>query len=250
MKKHANRHKLICWKSYAKPNIKHKARTPWLRATQMYVHRLIRKNDFDTKLMLHELTGITSALPARPQHSVRGLTPRQRAETILANIIRQRRFTAYHILIAALAVEVQIYHDPASPAPHSDTRFRYLQVARAVFHLLKSDIKVYERESLRRPGVILKDKVKRRMYLQSRWVSQRLWEVIEPCYRYFLADHHRHISSFKAMRDHKRIQKMGKPYSYRRPWSDLQPPSVAVQEVVTSPRAPMGSIPAAEGYWN
>jgi hypothetical protein len=75
----------------------------------------------------------------------------------------------------------------AGKLPSSAPSYLKTQVARAVYGLLRSDIRVYEIESMRRPGNILKNRVvTQKMSLQSKNVVRHLYNFLEPMYGLWL----------------------------------------------------------------
>jgi hypothetical protein len=144
--------------------------------------------------MLREMDALLRCLPQYPaQNSLRGLPPKERARALLYHIKRQEiRYrsrpvnegAALRILIHALAVEMM---SKASKLPSSAPQYLKTQVARAVYGLLRSDIRIYEIESMRRPGVMLKNRVvTKKMSLQSKNVVRHLYGFLEPIYRFWL----------------------------------------------------------------
>jgi hypothetical protein len=145
-------------------------------------------------MMLREMESLLKCLPQYPaQNSLRGLPPKERARALLYHIKRQEslyRFrpanegAALRILLHALAVEIM---SRASKLPSSAPTYLKTQVARAVYGLLRSDIRIYEIESMRKPGVIMKNRVViKKMSLQSKNVVRHLYSLLEPIYRCWL----------------------------------------------------------------
>jgi hypothetical protein len=145
-------------------------------------------------MMLREMEALLKCLPQFPaQNSLRDLPPKERARALLYHIKRQEsgyrarpanEGAALRILIHALAVEIM---SRAGKLPTSAPSYLKTQVARAVYGLLRSDIRVYEIESMRRPGVILKNRVvTKKMSLQSKNVVRHLYSFLEPIYRFWL----------------------------------------------------------------
>jgi hypothetical protein len=145
-------------------------------------------------MMLREMDALLGCLSQYPaQNSLRGVPPKERARALLYHIKRQEsryRFrpanegAALRILIHALAVETM---SRAGKLPSSAPTYLRTQVVRAVYGLLRSDVRVYEIESMRRPGVVLKNRVvTKKMSLQSKNVVRHLYSLLEPIYRYWL----------------------------------------------------------------
>jgi hypothetical protein len=175
-------------------SIKARSRAPFRRAVQHVLKVLRNREDRATVMMLHEMDALLKCLPAYPaQNSLRGLPPQERARALLYHIKRQEsryRFrpanegAALRILINALAVEMM---SRASKLPSSAPTYLKTQVARAVYGLLRSDVRIYEIESMRRPGAIMKNRVvTKKMSLQSKNVVRHLYSLLEPIYRLWL----------------------------------------------------------------
>lgn len=128
--------------------------------------------------MLTELRGLLATLPPAPrQGSTRGMKPRELAKAILWHIAKQREHRASRrrghtperrILVAALAAE-------CTPKPCSSPQYRKTQVARAIYRVLSTD----RRELYGR-------KFRVKISMQGKWTKQRLFELVEPIYRYDL----------------------------------------------------------------
>jgi hypothetical protein len=143
-------------------------------------------------MMLHEMDALLDGLPQYPaQTSLRGLPPKERARAMLYHIHRQeRRFrsrpanegAALRILIHALAVEIM---GRARKLPSSAANYLRTQVARAVYGLLHSEVKVYEIDGGN--GRVFKHKAfTKKMSMQSKNVIRHLYRFLEPIYRYWL----------------------------------------------------------------
>lgn len=179
-------------------SISARSRAPFRRSVQHVLKVLLNRRDEDTVMMLHEMNALLDCLPVYPrQNSLRGLPPKERASALLYHIKRQEsRYRSrpanagagLRILVHALAVEIM---SRSAKLPCSAPRYLKTQVARAVYGLLRSDIRVYEIESMRRPGAILKNRVvTKKMSLQSKNVVRHLYSVLEPVYRYWLTKEH------------------------------------------------------------
>lgn len=175
-------------------SINARSRAPFRRSVQHVLKVLRNRQDEATVMMLHEMDALLNCLPAYPaQNSLRGLPPKERARALLYHIKRQasryrsrpaNEGAALRILIHALAVEIM---SRAGKLPSSAPWYLKTQVARAVYGLLRSDIRVYEIESMRKPGVTLKNRVvTKKMSLQSKNVMRHLYSFLEPIYRYWL----------------------------------------------------------------
>ena len=191
-----NRHHKIETRSGSAYNSSITARTraPFRRSVQHVLKVLLNRHDEATVMMLHEMDALLIGLSGYPaQKSLRGLPPKERAKALLYHIKRQE--SRYHsrpanegaalrILIHSLGVEIM---SRAGKLPCSAPRYLKTQVARAVYGLLRSDIRVYEMESMRRPGTMLKNRVvTKKMSLQSKNVVRHLYSVLEPVYRLWL----------------------------------------------------------------
>ena len=176
------------------PSIHARARAPFRRAVQHVLKLLRNRGDEATLVMLREMDALLRCLPQYPaQNSLRGLPPKERARALLYHIKRQEsRYrarpanegAALRILVHALAVEIL---SKAGKLPSSAPSYLKTQVARAVYGLLRSDVRVYEIESMRRPGVLLKNRVvTKKMSLQSKNVVRHLYNLLEPIYRFWL----------------------------------------------------------------
>ena len=173
-------------------SINARSRAPFRRAVQHVLKVLRNRSDETTLIMLHEMDALLKCLSGYPaQNSLRGLSPKERARALLYHIKRQEsryRFrpanegAALRILIHALAVEMM---SRASKLPSSAPLYLKAQVARAVYGLLRSEVKVYEIDCGN--GRVLKQKVvTRKMSLQSKNVVRHLYSFLEPIYRYWM----------------------------------------------------------------
>jgi hypothetical protein len=175
-----------------------RTRAPFRRSVQHVLKVLLNRHDESTVMMLHELNALLTDLSGYPaQNSLRGLPPRERAKALLYHIKRQgsryrsrpaNQGAALRILVHAIGVEIM---SKAAKFPCSAPRYLKTQVARAVYGLLRSDIRVYEMESMKTPGVILKNRVvTKKMSLQSKNVVRHLYGFLEPVYRLWLTKEH------------------------------------------------------------
>src|SRR5262245_2898193 len=173
--------------SYA-TSINARSRAPFRRSVQHVLKVLRNRHDEATVMMLREMNALLQCLPQYPaQNSLRGLPPKERARALLYHVKRQAGIyrsrpanegAAVRILIHALAVEIM---SRAGKLPCSAPSYLKTQVARAVYGLLRSDIRVYEIESMRRLGAILKNRVIiKKMSLQSKNVVRHLYSLLEP----------------------------------------------------------------------
>jgi hypothetical protein len=195
-----NRHHKLETRSGSAYNSSLTARTraPFRRSVQHVLKVLLNRHDEATVMMLQEMNALLNGLSGYPaQNSLRGLPPKERASALLYHIKRQgsryrsrpaNEGAGLRILIHALAIEIM---SRAGKLPSSAPRYLKTQVARAVYGLVRSDIRVYETESMRRPGLILKTRVvTKKMSLQSKNVVRHLYSVLEPVYRYWLTKEH------------------------------------------------------------
>jgi hypothetical protein len=175
-------------------SINARSRAPFRRAVQHVLKVLRNRNDEATAMMLREMNALLQSLAQYPaQNSLRGLPPKERARALLYHIKRQasgyrsrpaNEGAALRILVHAVAVEIM---SRAGRLPSSAPSYLKTQVGRAVYGLLRSDIRLYEIESMRRPGVMLKNRVvTKKMSLQSKNVVRHLYSFLEPIYRYWL----------------------------------------------------------------
>jgi hypothetical protein len=117
------------------------------------------------------MTALLTTLPRAPrQGSTRGLKPRAIAQAILWHICAQRkRIPAKHVLLSALAAE-------CTPKVCGSLQYRQAQVARCVYH-----------RGLRRERRELHGKIIYvRISMQGKWAKQRMFELLEPIYRWEL----------------------------------------------------------------
>jgi hypothetical protein len=146
-------------------SINARSRAPFRSAVQHVLKVLRNRHDEATVMMLREMESLLKYLVQYPaQNSLRGLPPKERARALLYHIKRQasgyrsrpaNEGAALRILIHALTVEIM---SRAGRLPSSAPSYLKTQVARAVYGLLRSDIRVYEIESMQRPGVMLRNR--------------------------------------------------------------------------------------------
>jgi hypothetical protein len=171
-----------------------RSRTPFRRAVQHVLKVLRNRHDEVTVMMIREMDTLLKGLSGYPaQNSLRGLPPKDRAGALLYHIKRQEsRYrsrpanegAALRILIHVLAVEMM---SRASKLPTSAPQYLKTQVSRAVYGLLRSEVKVYEIDCGN--GRVLKQKVMtRKMSMQSKNVVRHLYKLLEPIYRYWLTE--------------------------------------------------------------
>jgi hypothetical protein len=173
-------------------SINARSRAPFRRAVQHVLKVLRNRHDEATVMMLREMDTLLKCLSGYPaQNSLRGLPPKDRARALLYHIKRQEsRYCSrpanegagLRILVNALAVEMM---SRASKLPTSAPQYLKTQVSRAVYGLLRSEVKVYEIDCGN--GRVLKQKViTRKMSMQSKNVVRHLYRLLEPIYRYWL----------------------------------------------------------------
>jgi len=193
-----NRHHKIETRSGSAYNrsINARSRAPFRRSVQHVLKMLLNRHDEDTVMMLHEMDALLNGLSGYPaQNSLRGLPPTERARALLYHIRRQgSRYRSrpanagagLRILIHALAVEIM---SRSGKLPCSAPRYLKTQVARAVYGLLRSEVKVYEIDCGN--GRMLKQKVvTKKMSMQSKNVVRHLYSVLEPIYWLWLTKEH------------------------------------------------------------
>ena len=121
-----------------------------------------------------EFAGVLSTFPtARPQGSVNGLNPTEKAQAILWHVSKQRGIDTAPRLILARAAAVLSYE----PMPTSSPQFRKVQTGRAVYGLLRSD-------SLQLYGKTYRLKIS----MQSHRVACALHKTVEPILYWPLKD--------------------------------------------------------------
>lgn len=153
-------------------------KSPEYRATYRAVWPLVDGRYRAIKPMLTELRGLLVTLPPAPrQGSTRGMKPKELAKAILWHIWKQRNHRSTRakgitperlILVAAIAAE-------CTPKPCSSPQYRKTQVARAIYRVLRT-----ERRELHGR------KFRVKISMQGKWTKQRLFELVEPIYRYEL----------------------------------------------------------------
>jgi len=168
-------------------NLRPRERSPYILATLVFLNRKVRQGDQDVLMMLREVENLLKREQAIEPWSIHRRTPNTvRAQNILSMIHKQGRYSAIHVLSAALGTEMLLRMRPDT---NSAPDFRKVQVVRAVFHLMGCTKKVYEVESQRIRGSVVRTVLKKRdMALNSLYVCRYLWRLLEPTYRVFLAD--------------------------------------------------------------
>jgi hypothetical protein len=150
-------------------------------------------------MMIREVENLMTRERALEPWSIHRRTPNTvRAQNILSMIHKQGRYAAIHVLSASLGTEVLLRMRPDT---NSAPDFRKVQVARAVFHLMGCTKKVYEVESQRIRGSVVRTVLKKRdKALNSLYVSRYLWRLLEPTYRMFLMDRFGELRTFTKRR--------------------------------------------------
>jgi hypothetical protein len=121
--------------------------------------------------VVHELDTLLSSLPVVDQRNVRGLSAKERAMAILANIHKQRGSKAA-LLILAAAVGAE-----CAPKETSNPRYAQVQVGRCVFRLLRSDF-----------HILYGRRMKARISMQGFRTALELWKLVESAYYFWLKD--------------------------------------------------------------
>jgi hypothetical protein len=179
------------------PNFRPGQRRPWLTVVKLFIKKKLKAGDLDTRMMLMEAECDFLTFEAMPLHHHRG-TPLSKAQSLIANILKQgrqpvdpsqkawrrSRYTTVDILSAAMAADLMVAHSDKTPlrTPH----YRAVQIGKAIGGLLRQEIKVYEQESMRFPGRVLKTVVRHKPRLRSRYACQRLQQITEKHYGPFL----------------------------------------------------------------
>ena len=120
-----------------------------------------------------EFAGVLSTLPtARPQGSVNGLKPTEKADCILAHISKQRGNTAPRLILAAAAGVLAF-----EPMPTSSPMFLKVQTGRAIYRLLRADyLQLYGKAH------------RVRIAMQSHRTARELFKLVEPVLYFWLKD--------------------------------------------------------------
>src|SRR6185295_8785967 len=192
-------------------NLRPRERSPYILATLLFLNGRVRHGDQDVLMMLREVENLMKRARALEPWSIHRRTPNTvRAQNILSMIHQQGRYSALHVLSAALGTEVLLRMRPDT---NSAPDFRKVQVARAVYHLMGCTKKVYEVESQRMRGSVVRTVMKKRdKALNSLYVSRYLRRLLEPTYRLFLADRFGELQTFTKRR-------MAKGYKYQQPFA-------------------------------
>ena len=186
-------------------------RSPYILATLVFLNQKVREGDQDVLMMIREVENLMTRERALDPWSIHRRTPNTvRAQNILSMIHKQDRYSAIHILSSALGTEMLLRMKPDT---NSAPDFRKVQVARAVFHLMGCTKKVYEVESQRIRGSVVRTVLKKRdTALNSLYVSRYLWRLLEPTYRWFLADK---FEDLRAITKHR----LAKGFKYVQPFA-------------------------------
>lgn len=194
------------------PNMRHGQRLPWIKASKKFIRAKLKAGDRATKLMLQEAEVDWMTFEAVPFHRYGQLTPLGKAQTIVAHILkrgktpkradectnRRRRFDALDILATALGADLMCQHSPLTPmqSPADSWRrpfYRAVQIGRAVRYLTHIERKLYELENGQ--GEVRPKIVERKIVLRSRNACQRLQQVTEKHYGWFMAKYGAEIAS-------------------------------------------------------
>lgn len=179
------------------PNFRPGHRRPWVNAVKRFIKKKLKAGDHDTQLMLMDAASEFLTFEARPMHHHRG-TPLSKAQSLIANILKQgrapvdpsqkgwrrSRYTTLDILSAAIAADLMVYHSDRTPL--RTRHYRAVQIGKAIRGLLRTEVKVYEQESMRCPGHVLKTLIRHRPRLRSRYACQRLQQLTEKHYGPFM----------------------------------------------------------------
>lgn len=188
------------------PNFRPGQRRPWITAVNRFIKKKLKAGDHDTRMMLMEAKCDFMTFEAKPMYHHRG-TPLAKAQSLIANILKQgrepvdpshkawrrSRYGTVDILSAAMAAALMAYHSDRTPlrTPH----YRAVQIGKAIQGLLRQEIKIYEQESMRYPGRILKTVLRHKPRLRSRYACQRLQQITEKHYGPFMDKYGAEIAS-------------------------------------------------------
>lgn len=188
------------------PNFRPGQRRPWFNAVKRFIKKKLKASDHETTVMVMDAETDFMTFEAKPMHHHIG-TSISKAHSIIANILKQgrepitssqkawrrSRYTTLDLLSAAMAADLMVYHWDKTTlrTPH----YRAVQIGKAIRSLLRTEVKVYEQESMRFPGRVLKTVVKHRPRLRSRYACQRLQQVTEKHYRPFMDKYGAKIAS-------------------------------------------------------
>ena len=111
---------------------------------------------------------------------------------------RQGQYSALDILVAAIAVELQVKSNGHTTDSKLDVLHKHFEVGRAIKYLLKAECRTYETTGLR---------VRKHYQLQSRFVARRMYESVEPTYRHFLRDRGRKMIDWKRLHNRLRCRR-------------------------------------------
>jgi len=184
------------------PHLKVSQWKPYYVATRRYVLLQLRRKDRDTLLMKAEAEQVLSALYVRPQ-TIRNGSPQERADAILANVhaqLKHRRYwpnncksfpVSLHLVCRMMAVDICLKHSGFRPTFRP--RYRWVQLARSCFKLLKADRRYYVRDN---GHSYVTTEVKYYRYQLSSWnVCKRMAERLEVIFKWYVHDHGRAIAS-------------------------------------------------------
>lgn len=188
------------------PNIRPGQRRPWFNAVRRFITKKVKTGDHDTSVMLVDAESEFMTFEAKPMHHHRG-TPLSKAHSIVANILKQgrepvdpsqkawrrSRYTTMDILSAAMAADLMVYH--WDKAPLRTEHYRAVQIGKAIRGLLRTEVKVYEQESMRFSGRKVKTVIRHNPRLRSRYACQRLQQVMEKHYGSFMERYGAEIAS-------------------------------------------------------
>ena len=166
------------WYGHATLNLDRAMLRPWIKAaSKLLPDEVVR-----------EFAGILSTLPtARPQGSMNGLRPVEKAEAIMWHIVKQRSSTLSletapteqrgidkaARLILASAAAVMAYE----PKPTSSPMFLKVQTGRAIYRLLRADyLQLYGKAH------------RVRIAMQSHKTACELFKIVQPMLYFWLKD--------------------------------------------------------------
>lgn len=168
-------------------------RRPLVKAIGRMIRQQLKRDDFNSVMMLHELLRIIHDLPSGlPRlNEFRYKTPRVKAQAILYHLNRQRWASIKHpttrtpttertfaIRLLSLCMASELLAPSVCAAP----LYVQTQVCQGLYaQLWKRKLQVFEVEN-GRGGIVRTVIYNKRPSLQSSWTVRRLYEMVSPCY--------------------------------------------------------------------
>jgi hypothetical protein len=183
------------------PGLTVEARRPAVKAIGRIIRQQLKRQDLNTKMMVHELTRLLHDLPpGLPRlNELRGRTPFVKAQTILFHLNRQRWTTlrnprtrtpkterTFAIRLLSLCMASELLAPPVCGAP----MYVKTQVCQGLYaELWLRKLQVFEVENGR--GGVTRTVIynHRPSSIQSAWTVRRLYEMLSPCYLDWYARH-------------------------------------------------------------